>query len=101
MGTHYSWHDLYAVCQYATSDTAIYRAVTGSDWTADTYLAAALVDQLRHQTWVIAKVNGGRGSKPKPIKRPERPDLKDGNKTFGKAADVDDIRTFLERKNGR
>lgn len=65
-------------------------------------LLALLADQANMQLWLTSKVNGGRGHKPKPIERPKslrnEGDKKD---QIGKAADLDDIKAFLERKNGR
>lgn len=102
VGVDYSWLDLWAVVRYADHSTALHQSVHGHRWGMDTALLALLADQANLQLWLTSKINGGRGRKPKPL---DRPAALRGNgadtKQLGKAADLDDIKAFLERKNGR
>lgn len=101
VGIDYSWDDLYAFTRYAGAESAIYRATQGHNWDVNTLLLAAAVDQNNMLLWLTSKINGGRGRKPKPLERPEALRPPELRQVIGQADDVDDVRKFLERKNGR
>lgn len=103
VGKAYSWHDLWALIQFSDHTSAVYRSTQGHGWGLETSFLALLADQLNQLTWLTSRVHGGRTSRPKKIQRPAS--LAKGEdapeKTMGKSADLDDIKAFLERKNGR
>lgn len=102
VGAVYSWHDLWALVQFADHTSAVYRATQGHSWGLETSFLALLADQLNQLTWLTSRVHGGRTARPKKIPRPAALTRdEDTTKTMGKAADLDDIKAFLERKNGR
>lgn len=97
-----TWGDFAAWLKYADHTTAVYHAKNGHNWNIDTVLLANLFDVNMAALYQFNKVNRGRMRKPAPFPRPEslRGDNND-SKDLGTAHDLDDIKRFLERKNGR
>lgn len=96
LGHAYSWDDFAAFVKFAPVDSRLAASVTGmSAWTRGEVLLASAVDALRGANWQRAK---GRGPRPKPIKVPGYGPTE---KKFGRAADVETVRSYLEARNGR
>lgn len=98
-----TWADAYSFIRYADHTTAVYRDVQGHNWSIETVLLADIRDVGIFDFYQFNRANGGRMRKPDPFKRPEAltPKDKDKVEAVGQAADLDDIKKFLERKNGR
>jgi hypothetical protein len=97
-----TWRDFAAMVKYADHTTAIYLAVNGHSWNIDTVLAVENRDIAMLQIWQKNRSAGGRMRRPKPFPRPKQLSGETTEtKTVGKAADLDEIKRFLERKNGR
>lgn len=80
MGTPaFTWGDLLDYCQHAPRDSQLAYAVHGETvlWGVTDHLLAAVVDALNAANW---QRGGGKGPRPKPVKRPG---VDDGSKTLG------------------
>jgi hypothetical protein len=42
----------------------------GESWSAEADLLAGLIDHVAYLTWITIRAHGGKGGKPKPVKRP-------------------------------
>lgn len=97
-----SWDDFAAWLNYADHTTAVYRSVNGHSWSVETALMANLNDLGMAELYQFNKAHKGRMRKPKPFPRPEALTGTDKEtESLGTAHDVDDVKAFLERKNGR
>lgn len=94
LGTpHFGWDDLAVWLKFLSRDSQLYQAIYGPQWSPEMHRLTDVVDVLTQANWQ----RGGRGPRPKPIKRP-------GDKsaeTFGRAVPIDDVRKFLLERNGR
>lgn len=70
LGDSLSWVDLRAVVRHSPRTAALARAVHGEgvDWDAGVHLLATAVDLLASGNW---QRGGGKGVRPKPLKRPQ------------------------------
>ena len=72
----FNWRDLMVICRRLGRDSELYRDMNPGDdvsWSVDTYLLAQLVD---NSSWQIYQANHGKGTKPKPVPRPNSDDHK-------------------------
>ena len=72
----FNWRDLMVICRRLGRDSELYREMNPGDdvsWSVDTYLLAQLVD---NSAWQIYQANHGKGTKPKPVPRPNSDDHK-------------------------
>jgi hypothetical protein len=44
----------------------------GEQWSVEAELLAIVADRVAELTWLLAKVNGGKSTRPKPLPRPKR-----------------------------
>lgn len=66
-----NWRDIFLLIRYAARDSPIQRAlgdIDGAIWTISDYLLARIGDSINAGNW---QRGGGKGTKPKPIPRPE------------------------------
>ena len=71
-----NWRDLWVIARRSGRDSELYREMNPEDdtsWSVDTYLLAQLVDNT---SWQIYQANKGKGTKPKPLPRPNSEDRK-------------------------
>lgn len=85
-----SWVDIRAVIRSSPRDSAYVRAKVGADveWTLDRELLAGLVDVVVSLRWMLS---GGKGQRPKPIKRPS---TRGEQQTFGVSEGFDSVEEF-------
>ena len=72
----FNWRDLMVICRRLGRDSELYRDMNPEDdtsWSVDTYLLAQLVDNTSFRLYQAA---GGKGTKPKPLPRPNSEDHK-------------------------
>lgn len=98
-----SWEDFHAWIRYADPKSAVYRSREGHSWSIETAILANLYDVMIWLLYAFIRSKGGRMRKPKPFPRPEAltPATEKETENLGTAHDVDDVKAFLERKNGR
>ena len=80
------------ICRRLGRDSELYRDMNPEDdtsWSVDTYLLAQLVDNT---SWQIYQANQGKGTKPKPLPRPNSEDHK---VVKHDVMQVDDMRDWL------
>lgn len=105
-----TWVDLLAVLTNLPPGSAVARARHGefATWTAETHLLALIADVLRAANWQRAS----KGPRPKPVPRPKDPAQqqlsaaalkKDHMRSgvIGQPAPFDEMKRWLEAKNGR
>lgn len=71
-----NWRDLWVIARRSGRDSELYRDMNPGDdvsWSVDTYLLAQLVDNTSFRLYQAA---GGKGTKPKPLPRPNSEDRK-------------------------
>ena len=88
----FNWRDLMVICRRLGRDSELYRDMNPEDdtsWSVDTYLLAQLVDNT---SWQIYQANHGKGTKPKPVPRPNSEDHK---VVKHDVMQVDDMRDWL------
>ncbi len=96
LGVDYSWADFAAFIRHLPADSQLSIEVNGAPpWSNTEVLLALTVDTLRGANW---QRGGGKGPKPKPIKIPGS---KAAGKKYGAGTDVESVRAYLERINGR
>jgi len=96
LGSSYSWADFAAFVRFAPPQSQLATAIAGFEpWSRAEVLLATVIDTLRGANWQRA---GGKGQRPKPI---EIPGYGKTDKKFGKATDVETVRSYLEARNGR
>lgn len=85
-----NWRDIYLLLRYAPRDSPIQRALVDNDgaiWSTSDYLLAMVADAVNAGNW---QRGGGKGTKPKPIPRPE--DVKHAGRD---ALPVDEMQEWL------
>lgn len=92
--TRLGWDDFAVFVRFLPRTSQTAQAAHGSDWSAELHMLANVVDLLAWSNW---QRGGGRGPKPKPLKRPRDK----SSQTFGKPVPIDDVRRFLREQNGR
>lgn len=90
----FTWRDLRSIVEYSPRDSAIARAAHPNEvaWTATDYLLANVVDVLNVANYQRDKANGGRGRRPKPMKRPN---VRKPGQARRKAIPIDQMRDHL------
>lgn len=88
------WDDFAVWVKFLPASSQTVQAAHGPSWSPELHMLANIVDVLSWANW---QRGGGKGSKPKPVKRPGDKN----SQTFGRAVPIDDVRQFLRERNGR
>ena len=92
--TRFGWDDFAVWVKYMPRSSQLFQSVHGPQWSAELHMLANVVDLLAAANW---QRGGGKGGRPKPVKRPG---VKSGER-FGKAVAFDQVEAFLLARNGR
>lgn len=90
----FGWDDFAVWVKFMPASSQLFQAVRGPQWSAELHMLANIFDTVAAANW---QRGGGKGGRPKPIKRPGG---KSGQQ-FGKAVAFDQVEAFLFARNGR
>lgn len=92
-----SWRRLKILIEGLPRESRLVRSIDPSSvWGPEAHLLASAVDLLQGANW---QRGGGKGSRPRPVKRPGRDD---GSKQLGKARPLSEVSDLFERwRNGQ
>jgi hypothetical protein len=91
----FGWDDFAIWVKFLPTSSQLYQSVHGAQWSPELHMLANIFDTLASGNW---QRGGGKGPRPKPVKRPGA----DKNvQTFGKPKPFADVRQFLIDLNGR
>lgn len=90
-----SWLEFGVWFRFLPSQSQTFQAIRGPQWSAEMHRLTDVLETLMAANW---QRGGGKGPKPKPVKRPG---VGKNAQRFGKAAPLVDVRAHLMRLNGR
>jgi len=91
----FGWDDFAVWVKFMPASSQLFQAVRGPQWSAELHMLANVVDTLTSANW---QRSGGKGPRPKPVKRPG---LDKDSQRFGKPVAFTDMRQHLINLNGR
>jgi len=91
----FGWDDFAIWVKFMPTSSQLYQAVHGPQWSPELHMLANIFDTLASGNW---QRGGGKGPRPKPVKRPR---VDKNVQTFGKPKAFADVQQFLVDLNGR
>ena len=89
----FGWDDFAVWVRFAEPDSQLVKAVAGLQWSPELHRLTDIFEVLNAANWQ----RGGRGQKPKPIRRPGS----SSGEHMGKAVTFERVEEFLMARNGR